>query len=218
MARITFNRPEKRNGLDRDVMLELESLVHYVRDAGDIKVLVVTGTGTAFCAGADMTLARDAATDEERALRLDEMAQVPRIIGRVIDVMIHMDVISIGAVNGFAVGGGWSFATAFDHTVAVAGAEFWLPEVEIARAFRGLANVKLTQQLGPSLAREAMILCRRFAAEELLQRGVINQVCAPEELEAETQRIVDAYLAMPWKAAIATRRDINATIYGPQYY
>lgn len=218
IATITFNRPEKRNGLDPSVMLEYESLVYRARDAGDVKILITTGNGTAFCAGADMTLARDAANDEERARIQSDMNRVPRIIGRTFDAMVHMDVISIGAINGFAVGGGWSIATGFDHMIAVEGATFWLPEVEIGQPFRGLANINLTQRLGPVLAKEAMILCRRFTAEELLQFRVINQVCAPEDLMAETHRVAEAYLSMPWRAALNTRREINAAVYGPQYY
>lgn len=218
IATITFNRPEKRNGLDPRVMLEFESLVHRARDAGDIKILIVTGNGSAFCAGADLTLARDATTEEDRVRIEADMARVPRIIGRVFDAMVHMDVISIAAINGYAVGGGWSIATGFDHVVAVEGATFWLPEVEIGQPFRGLANINLTQRLGPVLAREAMILCRRFTAEELLQFRVINQVCAADELRSETLKVAEAYLSMPWKAALNTRRDINAAIYGPQYY
>ncbi|MGI9613016.1 MAG: enoyl-CoA hydratase/isomerase family protein [Acidimicrobiales bacterium] len=218
IATITFNRPEKRNGLDPQVMLEFESLVHRARDQGDIKILVTTGNGSAFCAGADMTLARDAANAEERARITQDMNRVPRIIGRTFDAMLHMDVISIAAVNGYAVGGGWSIATGFDHIVAAAGAQFWLPEVEIGMPFRGLANIGLTQRLGPTLAMEAMVLCRRFSAEELADYRVINQVCHPADLMTETRRVAEAYLAMPWKAAIASRRDIHAAIYGAQYY
>lgn len=218
IATITFNRPERRNGLDIRVMRELEGLIHRARDDGDIRILIITGTGTAFCAGADLSLGRDAPDDATRARHQAELNQVPRIIGRLIDTMTHMDVVTIGAINGFAVGGGWSLATGFDHVVAVEGAQFWVPEVEIGMPFRGLANIKLTQRLGPALAREAMILCRRFTAEELLHYRVINQVCPPGELEAEVRRVAEAYLAMPWRAAIATRRDINAAVYGPQHY
>lgn len=218
IATITFDRPEKRNGLDPSVMLEFESLVHRVRDDHDIRVLVATGAGPAFCAGADLTLARDARDAEERARINEDMGQVPRIIGRVFDTMTHMDVIAIAAVNGYAVGGGWSIAMGFDHIIAAESAEFWLPEVEIGRPFRGLANIALTQRLGPALAREAMILCRRFTAAELLDYRVINQVCPLEHLGSETRRVADAYLSMPWKAAISTRREINGAIYGPQYY
>ncbi len=218
IATITFDRPEKRNGLDPQVMLEFESLVHRVRDDAKLKILVVTGSGPAFCAGADLTLARDAVDEDERRRINEDMGRVPRLIGRIFDTMTHMDVISIAAVNGYAVGGGWSIAMGFDHNIAAEGAQFWLPEVEIGRPFRGLANVTLTQRLGPALAREAMILCRRFTAEELLSYRVINQVCPLEQLADETRTIAESYLQMPWKAAIATRREINATIYGPQYF
>ena len=84
--------------------------------------------------------------------------------------------------------------------------------------FRGLANINLAQRLGPVLAKEAMILCRRFSAEELLGFRVINQVVGADDLLSEARRVADAYLAMPWKAAIGTRRDIHAAIYGPQHY
>ncbi len=218
IATLTFNRPEKRNGLDLHVMLEFETLIQRARDTPEIKILIATGTGSAFCAGADLTLARDAKSAEERAELTAQMGQVPRIIGRVFDTMTHMDVISIAAVNGYAVGGGWSIALGFDHVVAVQEAMFWLPEVEIGQPFRGLANVGLTQRLGPGLAKEAMILGRRFSANELRDLRVINQVCESAELMNQSRRVADAYLAAPWRAAIATRREINATVYGPQHY
>ncbi len=63
-----------------------------------------------------------------------------------------------------------------------------------------------------------MILCRRFTAEDLLSYRVINQVSPPDRLLAETHAIAEAYLAMPWKAAMATRREINGSVYGPQCY
>ncbi|MEL7156721.1 MAG: enoyl-CoA hydratase/isomerase family protein [Actinomycetota bacterium] len=218
VATITFDRPEKRNGLDAAVMLEFESLIHRVRDDDGIRVLIATGSGSAFCAGADLGAIQAAPDADARKRAEADLNRVPRIIGRVFDVMVHMDVISIAAVNGHAVGGGWSIAAGFDHTIAAAGAQFWLPEVEVGMPFRGLANVALTQRLGPALAKEAMILCRRFTAEELLQFRVINQVCAPDQLLAEASAVAERYLAMPWRAAINTRREINATIFGPQYY
>lgn len=218
VATITFNRPAKRNGLDLQVVLEFETLIHRARDTPEVKVTIATGAGTAFCAGADFTLVRDAKSDDERRRVQNEMGQVPRIIGRVFHTMLHIDVIWIAAVNGYAIGGGWSIALGFDHVVAVEGSQFWLPEVEMSQAFRGLANVGSTQRLGPVPAKEALILGRRFGAEELRDLRVINQVCSSDKLMPEAKRVAEAYLAMPWLAAINTRREINATIYGPQYY
>ena len=218
LAKVIFNRPAKRNGLDLQVMLEFERIVHYVRDAGDIKVLVLAGNGKAFCAGADITLLRDAATDEKRAQVQTDMARLPRVLGRVFDVMTHMDVVSIAAVNGYAIGGGWTIALACDHVVAAADAQFWLPEVEMGTAFRGLASVKLTHALGPALAKEAMILGRRFSGEELARLHLVNQACEPAELEAQARKTAEAYLALPWRAVVSTRRDIQANLFGPQHF
>ncbi len=215
---ITFNRPEKRNGLDTRVMRELEELVHRARDDESIKVVILTGAGPAFCAGADLTLTRDATTDEERARARADLDRVPRLIGRIFDTLVHAELITIAAVNGPAVGGGWSLIAGFDHIVAAEGAEFWLPEVEIGMPFRGLANIGLTQRLGPGLAKEAMLLGRRFGARELATLRAVNQVCDPEDLAAEARAAAERYLALPWRAAMATRREINGTVYGPQYY
>ena len=83
------------------------------------------------------------------------------------------------AVNGHAIGGGWSLALAGDYCLAVPSAEFWVPEVDLGVPFRGLSSFALTHRMGPWLAKEAVILCRRFGAEELRQLGVINRVVGP---------------------------------------
>lgn len=218
VATITFNRPARRNGLTVEVLAELEQLVHRARDDRSIKVVILIGTGPAFCAGADLGPLRAAATDDERADEQERLDRIPRAIGRIFDTLVHADLVSIAAVNGYAVGGGWSLALDCDHQIAVEGAQFWLPEVEIGMAFKGLPNVALTRQLGPALAREALILGRRLTAEELLAHGVLNQVCPADELIAAAHAAADRYLALPWRAVLATRRDINALTYGPQYY
>jgi len=215
---ITFDRPERRNGLDPGVVLELEQLVHRVRDDRDVRALIVTGTGNSFCAGADLSLVRRAADAEERRRIQGEMDRVPRLIGRVFDVLANLDVMTVAAVNGYAVGGGWSFALAFDHCLAVPEAEFWVPEVEIGVPFRGLPALTLTTRLGPVLAKEAMILCRRFSASELAALGVINRVVPAERLMAEAREVAAAFASKPAKAAVGTKRDINGAMYGPRLF
>jgi enoyl-CoA hydratase/carnithine racemase len=122
------------------------------------------------------------------------------------------------AVNGHAVGGGWSLALAADYCLAVPAAQFWVPEVDLGVPFRGLSCFALTHRMGPWLAKEAVILCRRFAAEELCALGVINQVVEPTGLMEEARRIAARFAAQPAKAAVNTKRDVNAVIYGPRYY
>lgn len=218
IATITFNRPERRNGLDPTVMREFETLVHRVRNDTDVQVVIFTGTGNSFCAGADLAYARRPGSDQDKAKAIAAMNQVPRIIGRVFDVIVSMDAISIGAINGHAIGGGWSIALAFDHVLSVPEAEYWVPEVDLGVPFRGLANITLTERLGPALAKEACILCRHFSAEELLNLRVINEIVSADELQTRAREVAELYASKSPKAAVATKRDINSVIYGQRHY
>ena len=142
----------------------------------------------------------------------------PRVIGRVFDQLASLEQISIMAVNGHAVGGGWSLCLAGDYCLAVPEAQFWVPEVEMGVPFRGLSSFALTHRMGPWLAKEAAILCRRFGADELRQLGVINQVVAPDQLLTEARRVADQFAALSPKAVAGTKRDINSVLYGPKHY
>src|SRR5580658_1314920 len=104
IATITFNRPERRNCLDEQIVLEFEGLLHQVRDDTATRVLIVTGTGTSFCAGADVS-ALKGVTDvaEQRRLFAKRGRRVPRLIGRAFEVLARMDALTIGAINGYAV-------------------------------------------------------------------------------------------------------------------
>ncbi|MPY92722.1 MAG: hypothetical protein GEV08_06505 [Acidimicrobiia bacterium] len=211
---LTFNRPERRNGLNSAVLGELEELLGRIRDDRRTRALILTGSGPAFCAGAEP------AAVAERAGQGDMSGGRggPRVIGRVFDILAHLDVMTVAAVNGHAVGGGWSLALAADYCLAVPDAEFWVPEVDLGVPFRGLPSFALTHRLGPWLTKEAVILCRRFGADELRQLGVVNQVVDPDQLMVEARRIAQKYAAQPAKAANATKRDVNAVVYGPRHY
>ncbi len=110
------------------------------------------------------------------------------MIGRVFDVLANLDIVTIGAINGYAVGGGWSWALAFDFCLAVEAAEFWVPEVDMHVPYRGAPAMVLAARLGPWRAKEAILMCRHYKAAELLALGVINRIVKPEELMPAAQR------------------------------
>lgn len=216
---ITFNRPEKRNCLDDDVLLEFESLVRQVRDDREVRVLIVTGRGKAFCAGADTGALKGNDHLGDRAIVARERAsRFPRLIGRTIDLVSHLDVITIGAINGYAVGGGWSIALAFDFSIAVEGAEFWVPEVDLGIPYRGIPAQVLASRMGPWSAKEATLLCRHYKAEELLAMRVINQVVEPKDLMSTARALASTLVAKSASAVAASKRDINAIFYGQRLY
>lgn len=212
---VTFNRPERRNGLSSAVLRELEAIIHHVRDDGRIRALVLTGAGSVFCAGAEPTSVAERAGTGDLA---GTSSGGPRMIGRIFDQLAHLEAMTVVAVNGHAIGGGWSLALAADYCLAVPDAQFWVPEVDLGVPFRGLSSFALTHRMGPWLAKEAVILCRRFSAAELLALGVVNRVVEPGQLMDEARAVAARFAAQPAKAAINTKRDVNAVVYGPRHY
>ena len=219
ISTITFSRPERRNCMTRDVMLEFEQLIVGVRDDRSTRVLIVTGSGTAFSAGADVSGGKGIEDPAERArIFAARNRGLPRIIGRIFDTILRLDCMTIGAVNGFAIGGGWALAAAFDFVIASDNAQFWVPEVELGVPFAGSPAEVMAKRLGPWLAKEAMIMCRHYTARELYDLGMLNKVVKPGELMPAARELADRLLKLPQKAATATKHVVDGVFAGPRLY
>ena len=219
---ITFNRPERRNCMNQQVMSELEDLLRDVRNDREVRVLIVTGTGAAFSAGADMSAVKGI-SDREELVRVfsasrGEARAVGRAVGRSFDQVTRLDCMTIAAVNGYAVGGGWALAAGFDFIVAVEHAEFWVPEVELGAAFTGGPALVMAVRLGPWRAKEAMILCRHFTARELYELGMVNRVVKDGELMPAVRELAAELLRLPQKAATRTKHFVDGIFIGPRLY
>jgi enoyl-CoA hydratase/carnithine racemase len=216
---ITFSRPERRNCLNEEVISDFEKLLHMVRDDRETRALIVTGTGTAFCSGADLSGLKSTEDREQRRVFSKQAGKrMPRLIGRVFDVLANLDMVTIAAINGYAVGGGWSFALAFDFCLAVEDAEFWVPEVDMEVPYRGAPAKVLAARLGPWRAKEAILMCRHYKAAELLALGVINRVVKPDELMPATHELARTMAKKPAEAIANSKRDINAVFFGQRLF
>jgi enoyl-CoA hydratase/carnithine racemase len=219
---ITFNRPERRNCMTPEVMNELEGLLRDVRNDSEVRVLIVTGTGAAFSAGADISAVKGISDREERtrvfSARRGEARAVGRAVGRAFDQITRLDCMTIAAVNGYAVGGGWALATAFDFLVAVEHAKFWVPEVELGSAFTGGPALVMAARLGPWRAKEAMILCRHFTARDLYELGMVNRVVQDGDLRPAVRELTEELLTLPQKAATKTKHFVDGIFIGPRLY
>jgi enoyl-CoA hydratase/carnithine racemase len=219
ISTITFSRPERRNCMTREVLLELEQLVLRVRDNRDSRVLIITGDGTAFSAGADISGGKGISDLNERnRIFAERNAGSPRIIGRLSDTLLRLDALTIGAVNGYAVGGGWALAAAMDFVIAAETAEFWLPEVELGAPFIGVPCELIARRVGPWRAKEIMIACRHYMARELFEIGMVNKVVKYSELMAETRRFAQELIKMPRGAATATKHAVDNVSIGPRLF
>jgi enoyl-CoA hydratase len=211
VATLTFNRPEKRNPLNEEVVLEFEGLLHRVRDDREVRVLIVTGSGNTFSAGADLSTLKEVTDPVERQRLFAPLSKRrARLIGRVLGVLANLEVPTIAAVNGYAIGGGWSIALGCDIRIAVAGAQFWFPEVDLGVPLSPEATALLTAQSGPAIAKEIIITCRRYTAEELLPMGLVNRVVKKEELYPVVREMARAIAAKNPVAAMGAKATVNA--------
>lgn len=219
ISTITFDRPERRNCMNREVMADFEDLIRRVRDERETRVLIVTGKGSAFSAGADLSDGKGIDDPKERARRVEARIKgLPRMIGRVFDTILRLDCMTIGAINGHAIGGGWALASAFDFVIAAEAAEFWVPEVELGMPFGGAPAEVMAMRMGPWRAKEAMILCRHYTARELLAMGMVNQVVDQETLMASALELARKLLNLPAKASTRTKHTIDGVFVGPRLY
>jgi enoyl-CoA hydratase/carnithine racemase len=211
IATLTFNRPEKRNPLNEGILLELESLLHQVRDDNEVRVLIFTGTGNTFSAGADLSQVKGVTDREERQRIFAPLGKRRgRLVGRVLDVLVHLEQVTVAAINGYAVGGGWALALACDFRIAVQGAEFWFPEVDLGVPLSPATTALLAAHIGPSLAKEIIITCRHFKAEELLPLGLVNRVVKKEELNASVRELAYSLANKNPTAVMASKATVNA--------
>lgn len=180
IATITFNRPKALNALNDALLNELSSALDQIQEDEDIRVLILTGSGDkAFVAGADITeLAKFNSLQAKRFSRKGQM-----IIGRLQELPIPV----IGAVNGYALGGGSEMALACDFIYASENAMFGLPEINlgIIPGFGG--TQRLPRLLGSNVAKEMIFTGKMVPAKEAEEIGLVNKVLPPESLLEEVE-------------------------------
>ncbi len=215
VATLIFNRPEKRNPLNEEVVLEFESLLQEIRDDREIRVLIVTGSGNTFSAGADLSTLKEVTDPAERQRLFAPLSKRrSRLIGRALTLLASLEQFTIAAVNGYAIGGGWGIALGCDMRIAVAGGQFWFPEVDLGVPLSPEATGLLAAQCGPAIAKEVIITCRRYTAEELLPLGLVNRVVEKARLYPTVREIAHAIAAKNPVAVMGAKTTINAVSTG----
>jgi len=214
VATITLNRPEKRNALSDHLTPALRQMLFDLETRNDVGCIVITGAGTAFCAGGDvggMGNSKTAAdtprpTTEERVRALIHKQETLTL--RLAD---HAKP-TIAALPGVAAGAGLSIALACDIRIAAASAF-------ITTAFRNIGfsgdyggSWLLTQLIGPSRAKDLYYTARRVQANEALQLGLFNHVVADDELPSATLALARQIASGPPIALGYMKENINRAV------
>lgn len=193
---ITLNRPEKMNAFTRTLHAELNAALKEARDP-EVRAVVVTGAGRAFCAGQDLTEFSEAG-DVGAALRETYHPNVHAV--RSLEKPV------IAAVNGACAGAGLSFACACDIRIAADAAAFVPGFVGIGLIPDAGGTYFVHRLLGPARAFEWMSSNRRLTAAEAHAWGLVSEVVETDALPARAAELAQLYAALPTKAIGMTKR------------
>lgn len=206
VARLTFTRPEKLNAISQDFIKDLAAVGMALTEDTQTRVVIVTGAGRAFSAGADI-----AEFPKEPSPELTDKARVGSRLGlRALRGFVDLEQITIAAINGWAIGGGLSLAMACDIRFAAEGTCFFIPEVDFGVPYLWTSAVLLTRLVGPAKAKELILTCDRFTAEQAQQWGILQRVVPAEQLASQAAALAAKIAAKPYAAVRQTKMVINA--------
>jgi methylglutaconyl-CoA hydratase len=172
---ITLNRPDKRNAISYELIDDVTAALKQAAGSS-AKVLILTGAGSAFCAGMDLENLKGllGRTPEQNLEDSRTMAGLFR-------ALYDFPKPTIAAVNGAAIAGGTGLATLCDFTLAVPEAKFGYTEVRIGFV-PGIVSSYLIANVGEKLARDLLLTGRLFSAEEAYRFGLVTEIVAPDQL------------------------------------
>ncbi len=175
-AILTLNRPDKRNALSRGLIQELTAAFQKAEADANVRSIILTGSGSAFCAGMDLEELRTSITASA-----DDIWHDAQQLSKLFDLIYRCPKPTIAAINGAAVAGGAGLASVCDLAVCVPEAKFGYPEVR-----RGLVAAMvlphLLRHVGERTARWLLLTGELITAEEAFRIGLVNSVVRSEDL------------------------------------
>jgi enoyl-CoA hydratase len=213
VARITLDRPEKRNALSIALSDELIRAIALVQESADIKVLVIQGAGDTFCAGDDITEMHtwgDANGVTRRVRLYQAMA----------NALEELDKVTVAGVDGFAVGGGLEITMACDFVVATERAVWGMPEVDVGITPGWGGTTRMARLIGRRMTKEVNILGALHPAARAVQLGLWNRAVPHVRLDAEVDALIEVLLSKNQQAVrqlkFIINRGVEADLYTAQ--
>lgn len=201
IAKITINRPHKRNAFRPKTVVELYDAFCDAREDPQVGVVLLTGAGPhtdgkyAFCAGGDQSVRGPAGYVDETGVARLNVLDLQRL-------MRSLPKVTIALVAGYAIGGGHVLHLLCDLTIAADNAVFGQTGPKVGSFDGGFGASYLARIVGQKKAREIWFLCRQYNAQQALDMGLVNTVVSIDELEAEGVRWAQEVLE---KSPIAIR-------------
>jgi len=201
IVRLVLNRPGQRNALDPELAGALASAIESASGDHDVRVIVIAGAGSTFCAGAKLN-ALLAASERGDA---EGVAASFRVVERVYRALLECRPPVIAAVNGPALAGGAGIVGASDFAIASTNASLGYPEILLGLT-PGMVMTLLVRQAGLRVALDLALTGRRVVADEALRLGLLTEVVPSEELEARVDELARQVAGLSPGAVAATKR------------
>lgn len=196
---VTLNRPEVMNSLDPTTISELDAAMDAVQADPEARALVVTGTGRAFCAGADLKFLGGKSGPEG----IEDMAGFLHQLLPVFNRLEAFPMPVIAAVNGLALAGGLELVLCCDLVIAAQSAKIGDAHANYGLLPGGGGSVRLPRKIGPTRAKYLLYTADFVPAADLVSAGLVNQVVPDDKLAAAVQAVVDRIVV---KSPLGLRR------------
>ena len=205
IARITLNRPEKRNALNSELIEALKDALRRAAETGEVRAIVLSGAGSDFCSGADLSALQKIATASV-AENLEDARSLMELFTLIRSIRVPV----VAAVKGRALAGGCGLATACDIVLAARSSRFGYPEVKIGFV-PAMVMAILRRNVSEKRAFEMVTLGAEISADDALSFGLVNRVMDDEGFDDEVDAFVQRFVTTSRSAVALTKQLLYRT-------
>jgi methylglutaconyl-CoA hydratase len=203
VARVTIDRPPVKNAFDDVLIRELADALDVIATDEDVRVMVLTGAGEVFSAGADLNWMRKVAH-----YTFEQNVEDALVFAKMLEALYRLPKPTIARVNGACMGGGVGLVSACDVSVSARSANFALREILLGIAPAAISPYVL-RKIGETHAHDYFLTGRTFDAERAMQIGLVNEVVEITDLDSAVDKWAHRFLKAGPKAIAATKQLIN---------
>ncbi len=203
IGRVTFNRPEIHNAFNGTVITEMTDLFTELQKDDELRVILLTGEGKSFCAGADLNWMREVVTQS-----FEENLAESNALADLFYQIYSFKRPVVGRINGAAIGGGTGFVAVCDIAVAARSAKFSFSEVKIG-VVPACIGPYVIRKMGEGKARELFITGERMNADRAFEVGLVNTVVDDDQLDAEVDNLLKAILSSGPEAVAMAKKLVS---------
>jgi enoyl-CoA hydratase len=207
IAVVRFDRGDGINALSPEAMRQLTAVARSFEDDGDTSVVVLTGSAKAFSAGFDL---RDPEGRSRKDMDLGTLRRHVRVGPRLTRAWQEMEQVTIGAIEGFAIGGGVALAVALDFRVMASNAHLRVPEIALGMSMSWQSIPRMLHLMGPARTKQAVIIAdERISAERAREWGLVEEVAEPGKAFEAAMALAEKVARQPPIAVSMTKLTVN---------